>query len=46
MLVSLFILIVLNLSNRGSLDIPALWHNAEGLFYFLNYFYKKEGFLI
>jgi len=26
--------------------IPALWHFAEGLFYFLNYFSEKEGFLI
>ena len=25
--------------------IQALWHFAEGLFYFLNYFSKKEGFL-
>jgi hypothetical protein len=36
---------VLKLSNRGSLTFPALWYFAEGLFYFLNYFIKKEGFL-
>ncbi|PKP57376.1 hypothetical protein CVT91_10775 [Candidatus Atribacteria bacterium HGW-Atribacteria-1] len=24
---------------------PALWHLAEGLFLFINYFYYKEGFL-
>jgi len=29
----------------GSQDIPTLWHFAEGLFYFLNYFTEKEGFL-
>jgi len=35
-----------NVSNRGSLTFPALWPFAEGLFYFLNYFTEKEGFLI
>jgi len=30
----------------GASQFPALWHLAEGLFYFLKYFYKKEGFLI
>jgi len=34
-----------NLSNRGSLLIPALWPFAEGLFS-LEYFTEKEGFLI
>jgi len=27
---------VLNVSNRGSLTIPALQHQAEGLYYFVN----------
>jgi len=27
------------------MTFPALWHFAEGLFLFINYFYKKEGFL-
>jgi len=35
-----------NLSNRGSLLIPALWLCAEGLFYILNYFSEKEGFIM
>jgi len=34
-----------NLSNRGSLLIPSPLAFAEGLFVFMNYFYKKEGFL-
>jgi hypothetical protein len=43
--VSLLIQKVLILSNRGSQKLPALWHFAEGLFYFYKYFFKKEGFL-
>jgi len=35
-----FPLKVLKLSNRGSQDIPALWHFAEGLFYKI--FYRKR----
>jgi hypothetical protein len=35
-----------NVSNRGSLLIPALWPFAEGLFSFCIYFPEKEGFLI
>jgi len=30
----------------GELDIPALWHLAEGLLFFMNYFKKKEGFFL
>jgi hypothetical protein len=37
---------VLNLSNRGSLDFSSPLAFAEGLFFFLNYFTEKEGFLI
>jgi len=29
----------------GSLTFSALWHFAEGLFFFINYFSEKEGFL-
>jgi hypothetical protein len=36
---------VLKLSTRGSLVILSPLAFAEGLFYLLNYFYKKEGFL-
>jgi len=36
---------VLNASNRGSQTIPSPLALAEGLFYFINYFLKKEGFL-
>jgi hypothetical protein len=32
-------------SNRGSLSISSPLAFAEGLFVFLNYFTKKEGFL-
>jgi len=35
-----------NVSNRGSLTISSPLAFAEGLFSFLNYFYKKEGFLL
>jgi len=42
---AIFPLKVLNASNRGSQDIPALWPFVEGLFYFLDYFPEKEGFL-
>jgi hypothetical protein len=34
-----------NRSVGGARQFPALWHFAEGLLFFLNYFYKKEGFL-
>jgi len=33
------------LTYPGSQDIPALWPFVEGLFYFLDYFPEKEGFL-
>jgi len=33
-----------NLSNRGSLSISSPLAFAEGLYFFINYFYKKEGF--
>ena len=29
----------------GARQFPALWHLAEGLFVFINYFSEKEGFL-
>ena len=28
---------------RGAKTFPALWHFAEGLFVFINYFSEKEG---
>jgi len=31
-----------NVSNRGSLLIPALWPFAEGLFYIYKLFYEKR----
>jgi len=34
-----------NLSVGGALTFQALWPFAEGLFYFINYFTEKEGFL-
>jgi len=33
-----------NLSNRGSLLIPALWHFAEGLFSFKIFYEKRRIF--
>ena len=33
-----------NRSVWGACQFQALWPFAEGLYFFINYFYKKEGF--
>jgi len=38
--------IFLNISNRGSQEISSPLAFAEGLFIFINYFSKKEGFFL